>query len=120
MSRCILLLFLFALPAFAQKNTFEMKAGAWETAWGSQGNGGGDGTLLMLPQACIYGPLHITDGADILTGGSICIRGAHGNIHFADFGSGIFIWDDEGYVFPFFVHPERARTEVRDFANGVH
>lgn len=120
MNRTLLLLFLFALPAFAQKTLFEMKAGAWDTAWGSQGNGGGDGTLLMLPQACIYGPLKIMDGLEILSGGSICARGGHGSLHVADFGTGPFLIDDEGYIFHLPMRPMNPRRAGRDFANGVH
>lgn len=122
-----LALLLCAATAFAQKNTYEMKVveNGWETAWGSQGNGGAEftGSLLTTlnePQACIYGPLKIMDGMEILSGGSICARGGHGSLHIADFGTGPFLIDDEGYIFHLPVRPMNPRRAVRDFANGVH
>lgn len=140
MIRRILLLFLFALPALAQKNVYEAKTGGsvltWTSPttptepWSSEGNGGGDfnGTFLAqpivdpsdVPQACLYGPIHVMDGWDILPGGYICIKGGHGNLHLANFGGGPFFIDDDGYIFQSFVRPLRPPQAIRDFANGVH
>jgi hypothetical protein len=103
------------LPAFGQSSSVLSWTSATtpEDAWGSQGNGGGDGWTI-LNQA-------INDPQTCLAGVDICVNGAHGAIHVANFGAGPFLIDDQGYVFPY---PGEtglgASCVVRDFANGVH
>lgn len=109
----IAILALLTLPAFAQKNMYEAK-------WGSQGNGGGSWTVLLIqPQTCVSIPL----GAPMAEGrGKVCVAGAHGNLHVMDFGTGPFLIDDQGYVFTVWSNMWIRGDDagVRTFENGVH
>lgn len=100
----------FALSMFAQKNTYEAK---WVDSY--QPNGSAEIKPSLLYQA-------VNQPLTCVANTTLCVAGAHGKLYLADFGSGIFLIDDEGYVYllqgayRFFVAPEI----VREFANGVH